>query len=279
LLAFIHVAKTGGQTVAVMLRSAYGLNHCDAAFLAKIKVTDPFAVKYVVPKFNAHDFQQLQKYWPRMKSISGHPIALWSELDSICPDTQYFALVREPIKRGASHFQYHIRYDRPCLDWDNWVNWEVHQNHQVKMLSKNVDANEAIRQIKQKNVFVGLTERFDESLVLFKALFAKELNIAYIRTNTARDNSIAQKLLANPQTCAQIREMYRADLELYEFVAHELYPSFQKEYGPNLARDVQTYRENQRNAVNQRNILLNRAYRRLVFRPLQQIYRWRHNQS
>jgi hypothetical protein len=277
LLAFIHVAKTGGQTVAVMLRSSFGLKHCDATFLEEIKTpADPFAVKFVVPKFDANDFQRLQKYWPRMRSISGHPIALWSELDNIRPDTQYFALVREPIKRGASHFQYHVRHDKPCLDWDRWLQWDVHQNHQVKMFSKSVDANDAIQQIKKKNVFVGLTERFDESFVMFKALFANDLNIAYIRINTAKDNSIAHELLANSQTREQIRDMYRADLELYEFVAHELYPSFQKEYGPNLERDVQAFRESQRNAVNQRNILLNRAYRRLVFKPLQQIYRWQH---
>ena len=275
MLAYIHVAKTGGQSVAVMLRSSYGLHHCDAAFLAERKVTDPFDVKFVVPKFTADDFRRLRRYWPRMKSISGHPIALWSGLEQVEPDTQYFTFVREPLARGASHFQYHMRNDKPCLDWEGWGNWEVHQNHQVKMFCRQVDADEAIRQIKAKKVFVGLTERFDESLVLCRQLCAQDLNIAYIRTNTAKDNSVARQLLSDSGTREQIRTMYQADLELYEFVAHELYPTYQKEYGPNLDRDVQEFRAQRLSAVNRRNIWLNRAYNRLVFKPLQKSYRWR----
>ena len=59
---------------------------------------------------------------------------------------------------------------------------------------------EAIRIIQAEHIFVGLTERFDESMVLLKALMAKNLNISYRPVNVARSNTLAQSLLSNEST-------------------------------------------------------------------------------
>ena len=89
--------------------------------------------------------------------------------------------------------------------------------------------------IESREMFVGLTECFDESLVLLRALRAPDLRIDYEAVNVARRNSIASDLLSNPGTRQAIVEANREDLELYAYVEAELYPRFQREFGPSLA--------------------------------------------
>lgn len=265
MLAFIHVAKTGGQTIETMMESTFGARHVAAVEWKKRPVGNPWDVDYVVPKYSREAFRRLKNHCPFMKSIGGHSIALWSGLHEEQP-TRYFSFLREPIKRGASHFQYHVRNDKPCLDWDRWVEWKVHHNHQVKMFSPSADPDEALREIQRHNVFIGLTERFDESLVMLKRMIAPELNIAYTRTNTASDNRIANELIAAESSRQQLEEMYRNELPLYEWVANEYFPRLVKEYGPTLAADVEEFRRS-KNRVSRLNIKVNHLYAKLFISP------------
>jgi len=266
LLAFIHVAKTGGQTVETMLESTYGIAHLATVPWQPRRDPGSDAADYVVPKYAPDDFRRIKRLCPFVRSIGGHGIALWSDLHEVQP-TRYFALVREPLKRGASHFQYHIQYDQPDLAWDDWVAWPVHQNHQLKMFSRQGDAEDARRAIERHEVFVGLTERFDESLLVFQRLLRPDLNIAYVRTTTARDNALARQLLETPRSRAQLEQMYGAERPLYEWVANDLYPRYRREYGSTLEVDLEAYRRH-RDRVNRLNIKLNRAYFRFVIKPL-----------
>ena len=265
LLAFIHVAKTGGQTVEQMLRSSYGIAHAEAVQWAPRPAADPRAVDYVVPKYTPDDLRRLQRLCPWLRSVGGHGIALWSNLQEVRP-VRWFAFVREPLARGASHFQYHVQTDRPDLAWADWVDWPVHRNHQLKMFSPTADAQDAIRRIEQQEVFVGLTERFDESLLVFRRLLRPDLDPAYVRTNTARGNDLARELLADPVKRGQLQEMYGAEQPLYDWVANELYPRYRKAYGSTLEADLEEFRRH-RQRVNRLNMALNRICHRLVIAP------------
>lgn len=274
MIAFVHVAKTGGRTIEAMLRSAHGWRHCDAQHLRPIPREDPSRVRFSIPKYGPEEIAQLKSLMPGLKSLGGHHVALWSDVEQVIPDVQYLIFLREPLKRGASHYQYHLQNDDYTglfgfrnFEWDKWVNWETHHNHQVKMLSPRVDVDEAIRLIESKGAFVGLMERFDESLVLFKKLFAPDLRIAYRRKNTASDNSIARSLLADERKKAQIKEMYAKEFPLYEYVANELYPRFQREYGSSLEEDVARYQAVDRARVNNCNLVQYHLYRRLFYLP------------
>ena len=265
LLAFIHVAKTGGQTVEQMLRSSYGIAHAEAVEWAPRPTVDHRTVDYVVPKYTPDDLRRLQRLCPFLRSVGGHGIALWSNLQEVRP-VRWFAFVREPLARGASHFQYHVQTDQPDLTWERWVERPVHQNHQLKMFSPSADAQDAIRRIEQQEVFVGLTERFDESLLVFRKLLRPDLDPAYVRTNTARGNDLARGLLADAGTRSQLEAMYGAERPLYEWVANELYPRYRRAYGPTLEADLEEFRR-RRQQVNRLNMVLNRVYHRLVIRP------------
>jgi len=265
MLAFIHVAKTGGQTIETLLESSFGVSHMPAVLRPDAGSAQPDDADYVVPKYGPDDLRQLKRLCPFLRSVGGHGIALWSDLQEVGP-TRYWAFVREPLRRGASHFQYHVGNDQPDLQWQRWVDWPVHHNHQLKMFSRGADVLEAVTAIEKNEVFVGLTERFDESLLVFKKLFAQDLNIAYRRTNTARDNRLAEQLLQDPESRLQLEQMYGDEAPFYEWVAQEYYPRFRAAYGPGLERDLEEFRR-RRDRVNRLNIRLSRLYFRLLVRP------------
>jgi hypothetical protein len=274
LLAFIHVAKTGGRSVSMLLRSTYGPRYVRALpWRVPAPGADPFTLEFVVPKYDVEDYRRLKRLCPGMRCVGGHAVALWSGLHEVEP-TRYFAFMREPLKRGASHFQYHVRTETDPLAWERWLAWPVHQNHQVKLFARSGDAEEAIRAVEKHEVFIGLTERFDESLVILKRLVAPELNLAYRRRNVARDDAIAAALLADFDRREQLRRMYAAELPFFEYVAHELYPRFQREYGPTLESDVEAFRR-RRLRVNWPRIALSSLYQNLVVRRGIERYRRR----
>ncbi len=274
MLAFVHVAKTGGKTIETMMRSSFGIHHCDGTLLAPRQSGDPKDVSFIVPKYNPDDLSLLKSIMPGMKSICGHNIALWSNVEEVFPDTKYFLLLRDPIKRGASHYQFHVNNDDYTKEfgfkyfpWEKWVEWETHHNHQLKMLSPDVDLDQAIKLLESKNVFVGLMEHFDESLVMMKKLFYPDLNIAYTRENTASDNTFAKSLLADEKSRQQIADMYAKEIPLYQYVKDEIYSKYREEYGPTLAEDVAQFQSHGKNQINRWNILTNNLYRGLVFKP------------
>jgi hypothetical protein len=120
---------------------------------------------------------------------------------------------------------------------------------------------------------VGLTERFDESMLLLKTLVAPNLNISYEPVNVARKNNLAERLLSTESTRQMLLDANQVDLELYNYAKKELYPAFQREYGPNLERDVSDYQQNRANNFKSQNITLSRLKQYLIYKPLLYLHR------
>ena len=182
--------------------------------------------------------------------------------------------MRDPLKTCASRFQFHVQHrGKKDLVFEEWIQNDRLRNHQTNMIAGVANVDKALRIIQAKQIFVGLTERFDESMVLLKALKAKNLNIAYRPVNVARSNSLAQRLLTTESTRQLLIEANRADLELYDYVKQELYPGFQREYGPSLEADVEDYRRTGGNNFNNVNLTLSRAKQYALYKPLLYLYR------
>ena len=160
MLVFIHIQKTAGSTVRYILRSSFGLRHCEV---------EPWQAKSTGPDFSNYDLQRLRKLYPDLESIAGHRVTGRVDLQENGTDFRYFTFMRHPLKLAASYFQYNVQ-ERGLKDlvFEEWVQREWPSNRQTKMIAGVADVEEAIRIIKAKQVFVGLTERFDESMVLLK---------------------------------------------------------------------------------------------------------------
>lgn len=265
MLAFVHIEKTAGTTVFWILRSTFGIRHCDA---------EPWHAQRTPIPFSPQDLRRLRRLYPRLESIRGHRVTAYAGLEDACPNIRYFTLLRDPLKRCASYYQYVTQLHGNTLPFEDWIQTEFPRDMETKRLVGTDDPDAAIRMIQEKDIFVGLVERFDESLLLLKSLVAQDLNISYERMNVARDNAIARDLLASENTRQMLVEANQADLALYAYVQQELYPSYRREYGDRLDQDVASYQRD-RGRFNRRNIAVNRAYRNLVYKPALKLYRLR----
>ena len=265
MLVFIHINKTGGRTARYILRSSFGLRHCEV---------QPWHARWTGTPFSTHDLLRLRRYYPSLKSIAGHRVTGYVDLQLDGKELTYFTLIRDPLRSCASRFQYQVNIARKKnLVFEEWIQQDWARNYQTKWIAGVDDVAEAIRIIHDKNIFVGLTERYDESMLLLKALMANDLNISYRRVNVARDNTIKERLLSTESTRQMLIEAQQADLELYEYVRLELFPTYQREYGPSLAADVAYYQQTRSNNFNYWNLTLSRLKQYVLYKPLLYLYR------
>jgi hypothetical protein len=258
MLVFIHINKTAGRTVRYMLRSSFGVRHCEV---------ETRRVNGEKQPFSSADLRQLRKLYPRLESIAGHSVTGNINLEEHGTRFDYFTFVREPLKTCASRFQYNVQYrGHKDLVFEEWIERDWTRNNQTRMISGTTDANDAIRMIKEKQIFVGLTEHFDESILMLKRLLANDLDISYKRVNVAQDNKLAQALLTNERTRQLLIEANQADLELYRYIIEELYPAYRREYGPTLKADVADYKRTRRNSFNYWNLTLSRLKQYVVYK-------------
>lgn len=267
MLVFVHINKTAGSTVRYVLRSSYGSRHCDV---------EPWGGPWDEAPFSTEDLRRLRRIYPRLASIAGHRVTGYVDLEDDGAELQYVTFLRDPLKMCASRFQYHVQHRKKThLVFDEWIGQDWLRDAQTKRIAGTGSADAAIRIIESKGMFVGLTERFDESLVLLKSLRAQDLDIDYRPVNVARSNTLAQELLSSPSAREALVDANRADLELYSYVNDELFPSLEREYGPSLTDAVDEYRRASRGRWNTMNLVGCRLKQYLVYKPALRLYRGR----
>jgi len=267
MLVFIHINKTAGSTVRYILRSSYGLRHCDV---------EPWHSAQDDPPFSSADLRRLRRVYPRLASIAGHRLTGYVDLQEEGTDFAYFTFLRDPLKLCASRFQYHVDHrKKKHLVFEEWIQQDWLRNAQTQRIAGTQSVDDAIRVIGERGMFVGLTERFDESMFLLKALRARDLNIAYSPVNVAKKDSVASTLLADSRTRRLLVEANRADLALYEYVTGELYPGFGRAYGGALQEAVLEHRNTARQRFNRRNLTFSRMKRHGLYGPMLRLYRGR----
>jgi hypothetical protein len=267
LLVFVHINKTAGTTLRYILRSSYGPRHCDV---------EPWHGAWSDPPFSSEDLQRVRKLYPRLASIAGHRISGHIDLEEAGTDLRYITFLREPIALCASRFQYQLDYrKKQNLVFEEWIEKDWVRDAQTQRIGGTTDPNDAIAVIHRKAMFVGLTERFDESMVLLRALRAPDLDIRYAPVNVARSSDVAKSLLADRGTREMIVDANQADLELYEHVTRDVYPAQERAYGDSLPGSVAAFREETRKGYDRRNLALYGLKQRVLLKPTIRLYRGR----
>ncbi len=237
LLVFLHLAKTGGRTIDTVLRSSFGPGYVQAEPIRPPRPAGTGGREFIAPVYGPEDLRRLRRRVPWVRAVGGHTLTLWSGLQQAGP-IRAFAFLREPLARGASHYQYHVDHTAEPLDWERWCAWPEHHDHQVRYFDRDGDPEAAIAAIEHHGVFVGLLERFEESLLLLRRLVAPELQPYYLRHNTAESNALARQILADRERRDQLREMYAGEFPLHAYVRDVLWPRYEAAYGPGLAADA-----------------------------------------
>lgn len=217
MFAFTHIPKTAGTTLNYILQKNFG-NRLNSVIPRK-------GVNY-----SYEDLKKDNLIYSNVKCISGHGVKPFINYGEFNNQLKWFTFLRDPIKRFVSQYihqqtsnlkQYHMPIEE-------WADRYARSNWQVKWIAGEEDLEAAKQIIKEKFVFIGLTEKFDESLLKMQNVFGNRFDINYKNQKMlSRDNSLKNELLNNQymELVSFFKLQNELDLKLYDFVLNEIYPT------------------------------------------------------
>lgn len=225
LVIFLHLPKTAGMTIRSILEREYS-----SSCIYNI---------YPEGKFSAESYKALPKNRrKKIKLVCGHfKYGLHEQLE--VEKYTYFTLVRNPIDRTISQYYYtkHSKHHplNPILNSEEMTLQEYVtsgltkqlDNGQTRLLAGEAgyepdfgDCSDDVLDIAKKNLresfsVVGTTERFDETLLLLKAVFGWQAMPFYIKKNVSKQRP--KRDLLSPDIEAFLTERQKIDLALHAY--------------------------------------------------------------
>lgn len=228
LLIFLHIVKAGGTTLRWVLEDQFSCRRilrCYAAHGSTLEdvAAIPEEKRRQLRLFISHYGFGAHKLFPQRAS--------------------YITMLREPISRSVSQYYAFINgrpdiekyHDMHSLE-DYVSNMAVagFDNTQVRFIAGARDAGEitskhldaAMANITESFSAIGITERFEESLVLFGKIYGWK-HLSYVRRNVT--TSKPADLQLGTDLLKTLREHNRLDIELCKF-ANERFESLLREH-------------------------------------------------
>lgn len=276
--AFVHIEKTAGTTLNNILRRALGTRHCDIRLPLSKRRNDREDHRICV---EADDLRRVRRLYRNLRGIAGHNVKPYANLHLACPDIEFITVLRDPYSRFRSHFLNRAPgHTREALN--EWLDGGWTHNWQTKMIAGEPDGAKAIELIRTRFGFVGLTEKFDESLLMLRHwLGDPNLNFTYKPVNCIgakqRPRDAARKkddmsYLESPEVRAQIAAANAEDQKVYDYVTSTVYPNQRAAYGANLAAELNELRERNQAATKLSEPFVGSFMRNYVYKPLIHCY-------
>jgi hypothetical protein len=223
---FLHLPKTAGTTLKACLYDEYAVpDGRESRWLQDGIYYFPYGFhKAERPRFTRAVRETLAR--DDVRAVTGH---FWFGLHRLVPRPSFYVtLLRDPVERVVSLYHHMLREEPGRLGGAS-----LHE-FVTDMRSREVDndqtrriagveppfgeVDEAVlerakRNLAERFAFVGVTERFDESLVALKRRLRWEY-VLYIPALVNRDRPASSAL--PPATVAAIAERNRLDLALHE---------------------------------------------------------------
>jgi len=238
-LVFVHIPKTGGLTLAEIIRRQYPSDSTTWMSFQKPDQVSAFLKKSPEEKAD-------------IKCVMGHfPFGFHSHLPG---PSVYVTLLREPVARLISECRYIQRRPGEGPWWppkealkslDAYLDYRIATravNVQTRLISGHfpkvgapppfdpLPANaldEAKRNLKEHFAVVGVTDRFDEALLLMKKRIGWAKSISYARRNAAPEPFTTDGL--SPEFVARIRMHTQLDAELVAYASTLLTDAVERE--------------------------------------------------
>jgi hypothetical protein len=261
LLCFVHLERAGGTTLHAVLRRNY------PSFLT---LTAPRWTNDERTVFTPAQLGALLRVLPFTAGVGGHNVRTYLGYEGVTErPIRYLTFLREPIARYLSHLRYQLEHFPDRWDLGRLLDEEYFWDFTTKRHAGSADLERAKRRLAGDYAFVGLQERFDESLVLLRRALAsnRELDVRYEHLNAAGRQA---RWMRDPGVRRQAEERNAADLELYAFAETAVYPTWVGAYGAALQEEAEELRSRSvgyRVGATRRSAW--RAYKLLVQFPLE----------
>jgi hypothetical protein len=172
--------------------------------------------------------------FPHLKSIGGHGMKAWVDYKELEDRLKWYTFLRKPVDRVISHYQHQTLRKTHHRTFEEFLKNKPYQNWSVKMIAGEDNLEKAKQILHEKFLFVGLTEQFNESLLLMrKNLQIVGLDPRYAKkVNVAKTNNIAADIKESLFKFADlIHTSNSLDIELYEYVREVIFPEQLIQYG------------------------------------------------
>jgi hypothetical protein len=234
MIAFVHIPKTGGTTLSAMLERQYAhdeLHEIMMRGMSWIAAEPALVPKRLITLSKIHRLKSALRQARPPRMIHGH--FDWSIVKLLPAGTRCFTLLRDPVERAISHYYHYRRMvgdpaypiamgstlaqwvsERGLVEMDNGQTRRLAGEMGVpygRLTARMLDRAKANL---ARLAVVGLTERFDESVVLLQRAFGWTLLPVRAR-NIGKDRP--PRAAVSPQTLQLIEDCNRLDLDLYRF--------------------------------------------------------------
>jgi hypothetical protein len=255
---FVHIAKTAGTTMQHILQNTFKKDYLPLYSIRK----DDF--------LNNIEVQSIASIHSTSNCISSH--------DIVCPILQPntikikyipFTFFRDPVERIFSEYFFHkgrierglIEKEAPFHDFKAWYEfminygykisdgrWTFGKNMQLYYIDSNMNLEHAKDRLLNEFLFSGVTERFDESLIILKQKFKKfniDLQIEYIEQNVTKNilDFSEEKKLVRKEYTQMVKDNNQEEYNLLDFVNKQLDEEI-KNYNGNFEHDLSILKKN-----------------------------------
>jgi hypothetical protein len=227
LLIFLHIPKTAGTTFNRIIDREYGTSSVFSLY-------EPRAREAMAELLEMSEAQRSS-----IRVLRGHEFFGMHEF--FRPPAIYFTMLREPVDRIVSHYYYvrraskhrfHRTVTSQNMSLEEYIcrgRSKELDNGQVRLLAGHKandhfdfgQCSEEILEIAKSNLqkhfaVAGLTERFDETLILLRRSLRWRRFPFYIRQNTTKNRLLKDSL--STEALNVIKKYNELDVRLYEYV-------------------------------------------------------------
>ena len=198
-IIYLHIPKTAGTSFRMSAEQYFGPDQV----LNDYGEESPNTSEDIRSSVYCDDPAKLRKTGLEKKFLTGHfSMAKYKE---IFPNSPVVTFFREPVDRVISeyvHFASHYEFDGSLTDFYRKPHF---QNRQSRSLSGALPTDLE---------FYGITEDYQKSLEKFNQQYSTNFPMAKLNTGKYQG---AAKSIASEDELAEIRELNKKDIELYEY--------------------------------------------------------------